>query len=119
MVACLLLHRYTLTCDGCFIHTGITLQHDTIHRYQTSGLYQKYITLLQTFRRHLLLLPVPGHENCHLGSQIHKLGNSLTGLALGTALQIFSDRDQGQDRTGGFKIQIVGIMLYYCHVTVA
>ena len=119
MVARLLLHRYTLTCDGCFIHTGITLQHDTIHRYQTSGLYQKYITLLQAFRRYFLLLSVLSYKDRHLGSQIHQLGDGFTGLALGTALQIFSDRDQGQDRTGGFKIQIVGIMLYYCHVTVA
>ena len=119
MVARLLLHRNALTGDGCFVHTGVTLQHDAVHRYQTSGLYQENVALLQTLRRHFLLLSVLGYKDRHLGSQIHQLGNSLTGLALGTALQIFSDRDQGQDRTGGFKIQIVGIMLYYCHVTVA
>ena len=119
MVACLLLHRHTLTGDGRFVHTGVTLQHDAVHRYQTSGLYQENVALLQAFRRYFLLLSVLSYKDRHLGSQIHQLGDGFTGLALGTALQIFSDRDQGQDRTGGFKIQIVGIMLYYCHVTVA
>ena len=119
MVACLLLHRDTLTGDGRFVHAGVTLQHDAVHRHQTSGFYQKYIALLQTFRRYFLLLSVLSYKDCHLRCQIHQLGDGFTGLALGTALQIFSDRDQGQDRTGGFKIQIVGILLYYCHITVA
>ena len=119
MIACLFFHGNTLSCDSRFVHTGITLQHDTVHRHQTSGFYQEYIAFLQALRRHLLLLSVFRHEDCHLGSQIHQLGNSFTGLALGSALEIFSHGDQGQDGTGGFKVQIVGIMFYYCHVAVA
>ena len=119
MVARLLLHRDALTGDSRFVHAGVTLQHDAVHRHQTSRLYQKYITLLQAFRRYFLLLSVLSYKDRHLGSQIHQLGNSFTGLALGTALQIFSHGDQGQDCSGGFKIQIVGIMFYYCHVAVA
>ena len=119
MIACLFFHGNTLSCDSRFVHTGITLQHDTVHRHQTSGLYQENVAFLQALRRYLLLLSVLSYKDCHLRSQIHQLGNSFTGLALGTALQIFSHGDQGQDCSGGFKIQIVGIMLYYCHVAVA
>ena len=119
MVARLLLHRDAFAGNGCFIHAGVAFDHYAVYRHQTSGLYQENVTFLQALRGHFLLLSVPGHKDRHFGSQIHQLGDGFTGLALGTTLQIFSDGNQGQDRTGGFKIQVVGIVLYHRHVAVA
>ena len=110
-VAGFLLHGHGFAGEGALIHGGTAFDDGAVHRDAAAGFDDDRVPYPNLIGGYLLLHAVPAHQG-GLGCQIHELADGVAGLALGPGLQEFTQSDEGQDHGGGFKIEILAVMLH-------
>ena len=103
-----LVHGDALPGQGCLIHRAGAFQHHAVHRNALPRPDHEYITLADLPDGHRHFLPL-AEEGGGLGCQLHQGFQGIRGLALGPGLQHFAHGDEGQDHSGGLKIEFVHI----------
>ena len=80
--------------------------HAAVHRNALSGADDEGVPRAKLCDGHGDLFAVP-KQSCGLGSKRHQALEGIGGFSLGARFQQLSDRDEGKDHGGGFKIQSV------------
>ena len=116
-VARLFVYGNTLPGQRRFIDRAAALQHNAVHGYIFPGPHHKNVAFSDLVDGHLHLFSVPDDHGC-LRCQLHQPFERVRGLPLGMGLQHLSDRNQGQNHSGGLKIEFMHVRHDACHIAV-
>ena len=111
-----LFHRDALSRERTLVNGGTAGKHravygDLVSRPDNHRIPHVY--LVHRYLYDLVLSADPGH----LGAQVHQRPDGIAGLSLGSGFQEFSQGDQGQNHSGGLKIEVFAVELHRGHVS--
>ena len=104
--------------DGGLVQIAVSLRDHPIHGNAHAGTDNHDVSRHDLFSGNGDFFTVPD-DDCGFGSQVHQLAQRVGGFGFGAGFQIFSHRHQRQNHGGGFKIELMGIVMYQFHVIVA
>ncbi len=113
-----LVHRERLAGEGGFVHGGLALHNDAVHRDGLARPDHNPVPHLNLLHGDLHLGALPQDGGC-LRGQVHQAADGLAGFALGPGLQKFPQGNEGEDHTRRLKVQVHVVLGHQVHVTMA
>ena len=114
-IAFCFVHGNGFPCEGGFVNSAGTFQHDPVHRDVRAGAYHKQVAGLYFLYRNFCFGSVP-QQYGSFRRQAHQAFQRVCGPAFGPCLQHLADGDQRGNHSGGLKVQLVVIQVHQLHI---